>query len=95
MTIRKFRKNPVVVEAAQWNPNDPAQVGTVVGWLMASGCDFHHPSGGGGTTTLAIRTLEGDMTAQPGDWIIRGTRGEFYPCKPGPFADTFEPVAAS
>lgn len=41
---------------------------------------------------LVIRTLEGDMKVSDGDWIIRGTRDEFYPCKPGPFADTFEAV---
>ena len=41
---------------------------------------------------MVIRTLEGDMKVSLGDWVIRGTRGEFYPLKPGQFADTFEPV---
>jgi hypothetical protein len=43
---------------------------------------------------LAIPTLEGTMIALQGDWIIKGTRGEIYPCKPGPFEDTFEEVTA-
>ena len=39
---------------------------------------------------LMIRTLEGDMKVAPGDYIIRGVAGEFYPCKPGVFAETYE-----
>lgn len=41
---------------------------------------------------LMIRTLEGDMRAEYGDWIIRGVQGEFYPCKPDIFERTYEPV---
>lgn len=44
------------------------------------------------TGDLMIRTLEGDMHATPGDWIIRGVQGEFYPCKPDIFAATYEAV---
>ena len=87
---QQFRKRPVVVEAMRWQPGDLAQAGVLVGWLMRHGVKFRHPSGTGETTTLAIDTLEGTMVALPGDWIIQGTRGEFYPCKPGPFDDTFE-----
>lgn len=39
-----------------------------------------------------IETLEGTMTARPGDWIIRGVKGEIYPCKPDIFAATYEPA---
>ena len=39
-----------------------------------------------------IRTLEGDMTAEVGDWIITGVEGEIYPCKPHIFEQTYEPV---
>ena len=41
---------------------------------------------------LSIQTLEGSMRASVGDWIIRGIKGEFYPCKPDIFAATYEPV---
>ena len=41
---------------------------------------------------LYIGTLEGTMAALPGDWIIRGVKGEIYPCKPDIFAATYEPV---
>ena len=44
------------------------------------------------TGTLMIRTLEGDMRVSYGDWIIRGVRGEFYPCKPDIFEATYEEV---
>ena len=42
---------------------------------------------------LTIPTLEGNHTARHGDWIIRGVKGEFYPCKPDVFALTYDPVA--
>ena len=42
--------------------------------------------------TLDIQTWEGTMSASPGDWIICGIKGEFYPCKPDIFEDTYEPV---
>jgi len=45
-----------------------------------------------GHEPLLIHTLEGDMTAQPGDWIITGVKGEKYPCKPDIFDATYEPA---
>jgi hypothetical protein len=39
---------------------------------------------------IAIQTLEGEMAAQPGDYIIKGVQGEFYPCKPDIFEATYE-----
>ena len=45
-----------------------------------------------GSRTLVIYTLEGDHTALPGDWIIKGVANEFYPCKPNIFEQTYEPV---
>jgi hypothetical protein len=47
-----------------------------------------------GGNFLHIETLEGTMTASPGDFIIRGVQGEFYPCKPDIFAETYEPVVS-
>lgn len=91
MTAR-YRKRPVVIEAAQWLPGDLVAAGRVIGWLMAHNVDFFHETGRGKTTTIEIRTLEGVMTGDPGDWIIRGVKGEFYPCKPDIFAATYEPV---
>ena len=44
------------------------------------------------TEPLIIHTLEGDMLARPGDWVITGVNGERYPCKPDIFEKTYEPV---
>lgn len=43
-----------------------------------------------GNYTMYIRTLEGTMAASPGDYIIKGVKGEFYPCKKDIFAQTYE-----
>jgi hypothetical protein len=82
----KYRKKPVVIEAFQWPPKPAA--GGCPDWFYesAQGCESQDGAG------LTIHTLEGDMTAQPGDWIIRGVKGELYPCKPDIFAETYEPA---
>jgi hypothetical protein len=43
---------------------------------------------------VLIDTLEGTMTASPGDFVVRGVQGEFYPCKPDIFAATYDPVSS-
>lgn len=82
----KFRKKPVEVEAVLWDGQeatfdrvmvmDAQQLNT---FAMSNGC-------------LYIDTLEGEMRADKGDWIIRGVKGEMYPCKPDIFAATYDPV---
>jgi hypothetical protein len=74
----KYRKKPIVIEA--WR-NTEGEIPP--DWLQGRGCGL---SG----TTLQIVTLEGVMNANPGDWIIRGVKGEVYPCKPDIFAATYE-----
>ena len=81
----KFRKKPVVIEAIRY-------VGT-----FESQRECLKFCGGFATYYIAhgefvIYTLEGSMTAQPGDWIIKGVKGEFYPCKPDIFELTYEAV---
>lgn len=80
----KFRKKPVEIEAVRYDGRNGPQIAA---W-MGSAChgSHTHPDG------LAIPTLEGTMVASPGDWIIRGVKGEFYPCKPEIFAATYDPV---
>lgn len=77
----KYRKKPVVIEAVQWtgkNLND------LLLWAKRDiGVDLS-------TDQLKIKTLEGVMTADLGDWIIRGVKGEYYPCKPDIFEATYE-----
>jgi hypothetical protein len=78
----KFRKKPVVIEATQFTGDN----GDAIAAFM--GCQHPFIENGG----LMIGTLEGVHRANPGDWIIKGVKGEFYPCKPDIFAATYEPA---
>lgn len=80
----KFRKKPVVIEAVQFTRAlPPADLHAVLGSF--DNVEF-------GTNYIVIHTLEGDMRADEGDWIIRGIKGECYPCKSDIFAATYEPL---
>lgn len=82
--MNKYRKKPVVIEAVQ---NVVGKAETISTWMKSHGVN---PQFDG--ATFAISTLEGTMKADRGDWIIRGVKGEFYPCKPDIFAATYEPL---
>ena len=91
-----FRKKPVVIEAMRVPVNATDSVsdfmvghGAIAGWFMSEGFDDWSMADDKG---YDLGTLEGTMHASPGDWIIRGVAGEFYPCKPDIFAATYEPV---
>jgi hypothetical protein len=87
----KYRKKPVVIEAFQFN-GTPQGALEVFGHFEIPGGKFV-PDHDLRTGTLLIPTLEGDHTASRGDFIIKGIKGEFYPCKPDIFAATYEPVS--
>jgi len=98
VSVTRYREkgNPgpsLEVEAMRWEPSDLLKAGLLVGWLMACGVDFYHPSGIGDTTTLAIKTPDGEVIADPGDWIVKGARAAFSTCKPDDFAATYERYA--
>jgi hypothetical protein len=80
----KFRKKPVVIEAVQWTG---LNYEALMVWARGSGIHWS-----GTEQTLTVPTLEGPLIATVNDWIIRGVKGEFYPCKPDIFAATYEPV---
>jgi hypothetical protein len=82
----KYRKKPVVVEAVQW-------MATKQSWdaIMELG-DIRWKPGEMGSDTFLIETIEGDHLVRKGDFVIRGVKGEFYPCKPNIFAATYEPA---
>ena len=83
----QYRKRPVVIEAVQWDGKNIDEV------MEFMGKDFEfsfYPDGV--TVDLTINTLEGDMHASVGDYIIKGVDGEFYPCKPDIFERTYEEV---
>lgn len=88
--MAKFRKKPVVIEAWQYQPGNWSDK---PGWLsdaVAAGAAWMQ---GGVSPYLTIKTLEGEMRAEVGDWIIKGVKGELYPCKPEIFGATYEAVA--
>ena len=87
----KFRKKPVIIEAIQFTQENVEKLDK---WLEDNAIkDFGWQGDTLGTTTkLIIHTLEGDMTASPNDWIIKGVQGEFYPCKPDIFQATYEAI---
>lgn len=78
-----FRKKPVVIEAVLWDGDNVKAVMDFMEWRNASHDDVEG---------LNIRTLEGMHHASVGDWIIKGVKGEFYPCKPDIFAATYDPA---
>ena len=89
--MANFRKKPVVIEARQLinNNDDRAEGGLdeLTKWVNFNGGRATHNG-----TNILINTLEGVMTVGYRDWIIRGVKGEFYPCKPDIFEFTYEPV---
>lgn len=101
----RWRKRPVVIEAVRitaadydghtWNGSPFAVAGGErPEWLsraLEDGTLQVQPSGTG-HAMWAIRTTEGTMIAGPGDWIIRGVKGELYPCKSDIFSATYEPA---
>lgn len=88
----KYRKKPVEVDAIQYTGNNIDEIKQFVGAaLFEKGA--HYPTGGIAWIKLFIKTLEGDMEVSAGDYIIRGIKGEFYPCKPDIFEATYSAVS--
>lgn len=90
---RLFRKKPVGIEAVRWTGDNLREVIDFTGlhpsaekWTWNEYETVVRESG------LKIFTLEGPLMATVGDWIIKGVKGEFYPCKPDIFAATYEPA---
>lgn len=80
-----YRKKPVTIEAVQYQREDNIlAVQEFVGESLKYNPDDNE---------YYIKTLEGNMKASIGDWIIKGVQGEYYPCKPDIFEKTYEKVA--
>lgn len=82
----RFRKKPVEIEAVRWTGQNYTEVYAL-----------YDPNGDkealrGEFGSLFVPTLEGEMRADPGDWLIKGVEGEFYPCKPGIFEKSYDLV---
>ena len=84
MPIEKYTKKPVAIEAIRWTGENLGEVIAFVG-------DHLHVESG--ISVLFIETLEGRLLVSPDDFIIKGVKGEFYPCKPDIFRATYDPVS--
>ena len=83
--VMKWQKKPVVVDVMILNGNLSHQQ-EVLNWVLTNGGKARPDAYYGG---LTIVTLEGEMLANIGDYIIRGVQGEFYPCKPDIFNESY------
>lgn len=92
MEVKKYRKKPVVIEAIQLLPETIDEIDLWADTLYKGnfpGCGFGIDPVDG---LFKITTLEGVMIAEVGDWIIKGVKGEFYPCKTDIFEATYDTV---
>jgi hypothetical protein len=95
--MSKFRKKPVVIEALQWTGHNATEIMLFVGKKLKCSSVPHeiereHDNIPHDAYQIEIPTLEGIMTANKLDWIIKGVNGEFYPCNPDIFEKTYESV---
>ena len=92
--MARYRKKPIVIEAVQYDGLNAAEVDEFTGKKLERDIiDAAYQAGvAPPVMRLIIPTLEGDMLASPGDWIIKGISGEYYPCKPDIFAKTYDPI---
>ena len=81
--IKKYRKKPVIIEAVQFTGKNYNEI------IKFAGTDIKIV---GREKTPIIKTLEGNMKVSKGDYIIKGIQGEFYPCKPDIFHDTYDEI---
>lgn len=83
--IKTFIKKPVEIQAVQWTGVNADEIHDFIGYYPTLIYGVFGPY-------IIIKTLEGDHYAHVGDWIIRGVKSEFYPCKPDIFEQTYEEV---
>jgi hypothetical protein len=84
MKAQRYRKKPVVIEAWRLDRDNHH---SIANWIVESGTACYSD-----TYAIIIQTLEGEMRADPGDWIVCGVKGEFYPVRDDIFRATYEPT---
>lgn len=85
-------KKPVTITAVLWDGSQ-SEAGNVVEWIESQGGSATYKEANESPNhkqRIEITTLEGRFAASPGDWVIRGVKGEFYPCKPDIFDATYD-----
>lgn len=89
-----YRKKPVVIEAVQWDGSRDS-IEQIALWvnkdtIETDPCLSYVFTNETDVEDVIIWTLEGDLNVSPDDWIIKGVKNEFYPCKPDIFEATYE-----
>lgn len=90
----RYRKKPIEIEAFQLPFRHPILSSVQPVWFKAAidSGTVYYQGGPDAEWYYTIKTLEGDMRANPGDWVIRGINGELYPCKSDIFSRSYEAV---
>jgi hypothetical protein len=91
ITIRKFKKKPLVIEAIRYQGDWPQINHDLKEWGLTK-WHYGHYDMQAEKHVLVIETLEGEMEVDVGDYIIKGIKGEFYPCKPDIFEASYDVV---
>lgn len=89
--LKRYRSKPVEIEAVQYEAGFAWKLEQLSQNIISSPI-LEPREGNERGEYIQIKTLEGTMTAIPGDWIIKGTEGEFYPCKPSVFERKYKEV---
>ena len=86
----KYKKKPIVIEAIQFKNDNPEALIEIQDFMGVDELrvSYENPD----NPVIKIETLEGVMEASVGDFIIRGVKGEYFPCKPDIFEQIYEPV---
>lgn len=92
----RYRKRPVVCDAVRYDGTAEAAT-PIINWILANGytaryVDYDQHGWRGDTSNIHIDTLEGTMVTSPGDYVVKGIEGEFYPVKPSIFEASYEPL---
>lgn len=96
--IQYFKKKPVVIQAIQLTPETFKECHKFLGVkgnfengiFVDEPGEVHSSLNSVSRLFIEFKTLEGNMRAHEGDWIIKGVKGEFYPCKPDIFEATYD-----
>jgi len=86
--IKKYMKKPVTIDAVQWNGDNTKEIYDFVGNSITVPYEDRNDN----HSKIVINTLEGPINASVDDFIIKGIKGEFYPCKPDIFEISYEEI---